>query len=712
MNPAQPEHLDTSSDALPDQASARAEVVAFAAALGRVLETAKLYEAAHPLVAKQADAACVALREACGGSETLSLGVGPRRLYDGEARFTEPAEAMALSEAWHAAELGRVTFARSLDAEALRKAATAWLSPAFTPSAECLRELERETSGGVKAEPLHYERLRTSESAGDARGSHWSWRSLFDDAFDPTAADAEWEQAFASLAGRLRSEVEASAEDALDGLHREVYATLRDTVDATASPARGANDAASTRAARNTVHRLGRLLEAVSPEVRKRMLAATPGLAVSEPVSSCGSERDFAAVLEAIKNLDGQLNEAACESLRMCQKLASLAGTMAEAGETQDDEADASGLVTSLQELLDQHAPANFTPEAYRQRLNEIAGGVGLGGKLSERVRQAFAPDAVRRHAFDLALHMATAGGDEPGPEAWRHLRHRLPSFVEQAQLRPIAQATRAAEARLARGGPDETLAACRALLNDLEASIREDGRLGALLDASADPEDAATVLRHADTSVLHEAVRRLADLPSDADAAALAPPLRNLGGPLNTIAEALIAEAPARRLPLVRRLAPLSFATAARWLGSTLTQKDPAGRAEAFAALVQASPTWPADAAEGLLQHPDENVRSAAVQRLLHQTDRASLAAVGRLLTGKTIGRSAGPALTDRVVRALLQHPANGHAVLRDVLHHANQLRWGKRKPALDPVVAAIRQHADAATAETLIRSVLGAAV
>ncbi|MEM7577705.1 MAG: hypothetical protein AAF328_09535 [Planctomycetota bacterium] len=674
------------------------------------MQTAKLYETGHPLVASLCETAMVALSAAMDGELVLSLGVGPGRLYDGEARFADPPEVQALGAAWHAADLGKVDFDRRLEVSALRLAIAMWIDSAPGRSAELCEQLDKATGGLVRAEPLHYDRLRTTESVEEARLSSWSWRSLFVDTFNMNASDSQWEAALSNLTRQLGEAVEASAEDALDGLHREMHAALSDALDAPNTENHPA-PTPSGRPVRATVHRLGRLLEALSPDLRARLLAAVPTTPQANPTSPTTSEQDFAAVLSAVQGLDGHLTEATCESLMMCQKLSVLAGGLADDATAVSDETDEANLVASLQELLDQHAPSDFTPEAYRQRLHEIAGGVGIGSVLTDRMRAAFTPESVRRHAFDLALHIATAGDGEPGPEPWRHLRRRLEQLVHGHEVTAIAQTTRAAEARLARGGPEETLAACREWITDLQAALEVEGRLGALLDASRDPEDAATLLRYADASVLHEAVQRLADAEQADEVAALASPLRNLGGTLNAIAESLIAEAPHRRLPLVRRLAPLTFATATRWLGPLLTQKDPAGRAEAFAALVEASPSWPADAAEGLLQHPDDHVRSAALQRLLRQADPGSLAAVGRILTGESVGRAPSTVVTERAVRALLSQATAGQSVLRTVLEHASQRRLGKRRQALDPIVHAIRKHADANTAQALLQPILGVA-
>ncbi|MEM1097971.1 MAG: hypothetical protein AAGH92_04205 [Planctomycetota bacterium] len=717
MNQADPHHANTPPTADPgavaDEAVTRESVVTFASALARAFETAKLYEVGHALVKERCGEACAALRLACPQEATLSLGVGPDRLYDGEACFYEPGEARALAAMWHDVDLGQVTFRPTLESESLGKAIAVWLAAGRGEAKQTCAALQAATEGLVSAEPLHYERLQTTESAEMAKRSAWSWRNLFDEALDARADAAAWEDAITRLSEQLADAVDASAEAALDGLHREVHAALQDAVVASSVAQVGSSQDSKPQPLRTTVHRLGRLLETVSPKLRTQLLAAlphTPGLGSTRSNVSAGSEQDFAAVLAAVQGLDGQLNEAACESLLMCQKIANLAAGIQDESARDGDLTDET-LVASLQELLDQHGPAEFTPEAYRQRLNEIADGVGGVGILTEAMRQAFAPDAVRRHAFELALHIATAGDGEPGPEAWRHLRRRLRDLVAQPQIAMIAQSARAAEARLARGGPPETLEACRALIGDLKAALAHDGRLGELLDASSDPEDAAMLLRYADESVLHEAVRRLVDTESDADAAVLAQPLRNLGGTLNAIVESLLTEAPERRVRSVRRLAPVTFATATRWLGPLLTQKNVAGRAEAFAALVEASPTWPADAAEGLLQHPDENVRAAALQRLLRQTDPASIAAIGRLLTGESTGRAPSPALIERGVQALLQQRSSGHGVLRTVLEHANQRRFGKRRATLEPVVEAVRKHADPADARLLLQPVLGAA-
>ncbi len=683
--------------------AARARVVAFAAAVGRTAQTAKLYEVNHPLVVRLSDAACDALRQACGDAAELRLGVGPDALYDGAARFDQPAEVADLAQAWHALDLGHVDFARSLDGPTLRKAIAIWLWPEGRADAELCEAVAASTKRAVRSEPVNYGRLRTSESAEAGGRSNWSWRCLFDEAFDAEADAPRWEAALERITHALHEEVRASAEDALQNLHREAHAALSD---ATSAPD------ASRGVARTTVHRLGRMLESLSPALRERLLAAAPTADSSQALKPAPStEQDFAAVFEAVNRLDGRLADATRESLLMCQKLAGIASLMQGPDAPAQGPGDDASLVASLEELLDLHAPTDFTPDAYRQRLSEIASGTGPATALTDRIGSAFDPKVVGKHAFDLALHIASAGDDEPGPEAWQYLRRRVDGMVKQSDITPIAHATRAAESRLARGGPEETLIQCRTLLEELRASLCHDGRLGDLLDRVREPEDAATLLRHADPLVLHEAVRRLADTPDEHAAAMLAQPLRNMGGVLNAIVESLIAELPARRVALVQRLSPMSFATATRWLGPLLTQKDAPQRAKAFSLLSAAAPVWPADAAEGLLQHPDEAVRAAALQRLLHQVDPASLAAVGRLLTGKSTGRVPGEALVDRAVRSLLQQRTLGHAVLRDVLHECGHLRWGKRRQTLDPIIAAIRRHADPASASTILPGPKGAA-
>ncbi|MEM1445542.1 MAG: hypothetical protein AAGF84_05760 [Planctomycetota bacterium] len=695
MRPTVSPVSDPAEKSRADEAVARPALVTFASVLARAIQTAKLYETQHPLVATLCQEACVALRLACGDASQVAVGVGPDRLYDGEARFSEPAEIAGLASIWHAADLGKVTFEKPLDAEQLKAGIALWISISVI-STELCEQIKRATGGLIQAEPLRYERLKTTDSAAEANRSSWSWRSLFDDALNMDASEAQWEAAYAQITQKLNEVLDQSAEEVLDGLHREMHAALNESIDSN-TPAR------PDVGLRTTVHRLGRLLETLSPQLRKSMLAAVPNASVADASASHGTERDFAAVLAAVQGLEGQLNQATCESLMMCQKLAVLADDV----ESEDSISSDENLVASIQEILTQHTPSDFTPEAYRQRLNEISGGIAAANPLTDKMRAAFEPDVIRKHAFDLALHIAAAGDDEPGPEAWRHLKRRLGELVQHAEIAAIAKATRAAEARLARGGPDDTLAACRDWIHTLKTTLGGEGRLGTMLDASRDPEDTATLLRYAEASALHEALRRLADVDDDHEAQVLAQSLRNLGGMLNAIAETLIAENPERRIPLVRRLAPVSFATATRWLGPLLTQKNPAGRARAFATLVEASPSWPADAAEGLLQHPDEPVRSAALHRLLNQVDPASLAAIGRVLTGENTGRVPHAALIDRAVTALLSQAAPGQNVLRSVLQSASQRRFGRRRHTLEPLVEAISKHADSATAHELLQSI-----
>ncbi len=653
----------TESDFIPDGRDAAAPP-GFVLALARAVQAARLYEPAHPLVGGQVAAAVKQLHTP--GGEWM-IGVGAGCLFIDATEFDAPEELRLLAEAWHHLDVGVVRVSASAGEADLRGAVAAWAEALQHKTVDVRDLVDRVASrsgGAVTCVPLDYDRIRVQD-ASDRReasgGRAFTWNALVESLLDPSGNEHDGQEQLQAAARWIGQEAGRDADGTMRLLHDRLHRAAQ-TVNAQPDDAQQAEKLA----------RISSFVETLTPALRKALLDAAPS-ALADTLPNADGPPE--AVLSALAALDGNLTQATRQSLLMCAKLAALgAGQERNQGESTGESDDETGVGASLQELLTQHDPTDYTPPDYLRQLEQVAtdAAVGEATAWSRRHGEAFAGPVLRLHAAHIAIHLTETYVDDAGPcpEPMSFLARAAEDLVANGSLPSVAAAVRAAQTRLTRGGAEPVLEAARLFLERAGRAFDDPGVLDRLLEDGGSATDVGTLLRLSPPEMLVDAARRAVSETAPQSVRSLRDALRSLGpAALEPAVGQLRVEDPARLPRLVELLGPMPFKMATRWLGTQLTQNDPSGRAAAFAALFAGSPTWPADAAETLLNHPDRDIRDMALERLLGQDDDASQAVLGRVLGGQFEDGVPEPALIDRVATVLLSRGDAGVEALAGAL-------------------------------------------
>ena len=649
-----------------------------------------MYGVDHPLVRAQLSTAAEALAQVAGQGAFM-LGIGPACFYAGEETLSTPDELSNLAARLHGLDFAAVHLESSADTAALSAAVDAWAQATRKQRcdpAELAEQIAKESRDAVRCVPMDFERMQTTEEASlrDGQDGHaWSWPGLIERLLNPSAASGKGATPEAAAAW-VSEQLSKDTDGGLRMLHAQIHSAAAGVVHGKAHQ-RG-----------ETMHRLNGFIEALTPELRDHLTAATPGQHAA-PARDSDDARSTPQVLGALSALDGNLTQAARQSLMMCEKIASLAGQYPQTLEASaGPQANSDDMVATLEELLTLHDPEEHTPRDYLRRLEQISAGDIQKKETHWAKKNAshFQPGAIRQHAAQIAIHMAGTYTDQEGPcaEPMRYLARSVDELVRRGSAASVASAARVAESRLGRGGDDESLDAARRVLERITDCVAEPGVFDRLLADHTDAADLATLLRLSDPELLSSALQSLIEHGEDGHGETLAQALRGVGADtLGPMLQQLSQTHPEKLLTLLPRLKPLPFKSVSGWLGSRLTQGSDQERLAAFHALHEACPHWPADSAETLLKHPDDAVRSMTLHRLLEQDDAETLTLLGRFLSGKATGCVPPMSVFDRVTQGLLDQGDAGVEELGKVLRALGGVLHPKRSQLAARIAERLRR-------------------
>ena len=406
-------------------------------ALGRAVEATRLYGVDHPLVREQLSTASEALTQVAGHGAFM-IGIGPACFYAGEATLETPDELSNLAARLHGLDLAAVNFGAGADTAALSVAVDAWAQASRRQRcdpAELAEAIASKSHDAVRCVPMDFERMQTTEETRlrESQDGHaWSWPGLIERLLNPSAA-AGTGAAPQAAAAWVSQQLDKDTDGGLRMLHAQLHS-------AAAGVARGEADQRGA-----AMHRLNGFIEALTPELRSHLTAATPGQHAA-PAYGSDDARSTPQVLNALSALDGNLTQAARQSLMMCEKIAALAEQYPETLEASTGpQADSDDMVTTLEELLTLHDPEEHTPRDYLRRLEQISAGDIQKKKTNwvQKYTGHFELGAIRQHAAQIAIHMAGTYTDEDGPcaEPMRYLARSADELVRRDSASSVASA-------------------------------------------------------------------------------------------------------------------------------------------------------------------------------------------------------------------------------------------------------------------------------
>lgn len=592
---------------------------AFLVELERAWALLRLYGEQHPAFRQRAELAAAAV------SQPLRIGVGPKGFLVESA--TAEQDLQPLAKRLSAMGVVGLIVATGLSVEHITALVQA-LQDAERSRANIqllVARIANSTGGKVKVLPVRMDDLRYVTGSSDPSNeddSTATWRELFiracgGDGSVPAEA-AKWFEA--AVRG-----VQSSGQwtSMLDVWVRELGAI--ETV-----PGGEAAGVAPIEDA-NRVDGVALFLQALSPQLRQRLLADTLGhrRAPERVVLSLAERLPTAVVLGAFATLDQTAGEPSPAALALLRKLhLHLTGNELSEDPPPRSNAELAKTSSSLQKLLESQQEKNFVPDEYLRRREELS---------RQSVAPAAGPDAFVRptneqtseHAANVALQIITATDVRPEHllSGLEFVQDRIGQWVRAGQFALASQAVGAASTMCSR--PERPLAeAAKALVSaayDSDA-VQEGlshvaGRGGA--------EGIAQLLGHADG----ETLGRLLSLSSFTDRGEGRQPLLDAVSELLThgseesianlfqavqdrpptvVLAVLRTMRPEQALKAVERIVPHASGTCRRMVAQTVFDRN-------F--------RWPLELTRRLLEDAEPAIRRLAMMRLMRDADLGTVA-------------------------------------------------------------------------------------
>ena len=595
---------------------------AFLVELERAWALLRLYGEQHPAFRQRAELAAAAV------SQPLRIGVGPKGFLTDSAATTTEDELQPLAKRLSGMGVVGLIVATGLSVEHITALVQA-LQDAERSRANIqllVARIANSTGGKVKVLPVRMDDLRYVTGSSDPSNeddSTATWRELFvracgGDGSVPAEA-AKWFEA--AVRG-----VQSSGQwtSMLDVWVRELGAIETAPTTGDAGGVAPVEDA-------NRMDGVAMFLQALSPQLRQRLLADTLGhrRAPERVVLSLAERLPTAVVLGAFATLDQAAGEPSPAALALLRKLhLHLTGNELSEDPPPRSNAELAKTSSSLQKLLESQQEKNFVPDEYLRRREELSRQSVAPASGTEAFVRPTA-EQTSEHAANVALQIITATDVRPEHllSGLEFVQDRIGQWVRAGQFALASQAVGAASALCSR--PDRPLAeAAKALISaayDLDAVqdglSRAAGRGGvegiAQLLGHADGETLGRLLslssftdRGEGRQPLLDAVSQLLTHGSEESIANLFQAVQDR--PPTVVLAVLRTMRPEEALKAVERIVPHASGTCRRIVAQTVFDRNL---------------RWPLELTRRLLEDAEPAIRRLAMMRLMRDADLGTVA-------------------------------------------------------------------------------------
>ncbi len=659
----------------------------FLVAIQRALAAWVLYSPEHPAVRSAVRQAAAHLAPLFTGHDTASFSVARDHILWKDARVGRGDVLSPLAgalRACHAASV-RITSAASERDLAALVDALGQTRRGTLVGPDFFARVREHSEDRIRVNPLAYDTFALAVgpgTGGRSGATRVSWPALVksvvaDPTHDPSAlaraAEGEWELQGAGAAEDLWRELEAA-----DDLFRTMQ--VRERIQA--------------------LRRLNTFLRALSPRLREA-LASAPHWRERSAVSlllDLGALVQINDVLDAIKTVDEHSQTPMQEVLLLFHTLARTAqqgGPVREQIEQMERvwmqaaaaEQPGGDLKGSLQEILETHHQADFSPGEHREQIARMA------REGPTPTAPSFPPttaENIRNQALEMCAMIASSEPDAARrcPGLFTFTAASADALIDSGRLESLVA--------VAEGGrrcapPDPAQPAAHAFLADLAAPSRVERLVGASRQSGSVASHAQAVLLLAGPAVLADAVR----CAGIGDHGALGASLRTLAtGATDAQLAATLAQLNPRDTSTLESLLALlggqPVGRVGRIFDPLLRHADPGVRYRAFRVLGRLAPAWPSEAAQLGLKDSSERIQRLTVERLARSGDDASLDMLASSVEEPGADRKAR---FDPTVGALIESGAAGLcrlvralSRLRTGVHPARARHAARLARALEP--------------------------
>lgn len=597
----------TTSDASPS--------TAFLVELERTWALLRLYGEAHPAFRQRAELAAAAT-----GPQPMRIGVSPRGFLADTATISND-ELQPLAKRLTTMGVVGIVVATGLTADHVIAVVRA-LQDAERSRGNVQMVIARiatATDGKLKVLPVRMDDLRyLTGAAGPANedDSTATWRELFIRACGGGSVPAEAAKWFESAVRGVRSAGQWTS--MLDVWVRELSAIEP------AQPSPEGEAAPVDQAGR--IDGVALFLQALSPQLRKRLLADTLGhrRAPERVVLALAERLPTAIVLGAFAMLDQTTGEPSPAALALLRKLhLHLTGSALPEDPPPRSNAELAETSSSLEKLLESQEERKFVPDEYLRRREE----------LSRQSVDREAGDAVacptdeqtNEHAANVALQIMAAADVRPEHllSGLEFVKERIPQWVRAGQFGLAGQAVCLAGALRSRAEKALVEAASEVVSAAYDLEALRHG-LSRASDAGS-TEGIAQLLRHADG----ETLARLLETPMGEGRQRL----------INAVAELLaqgseqslsglfqaVHDRPPQLVLTVLRTMPVEQALKA--VENILPHASAMCRRMVAQTIFERNFPWPVELTRRLLEDREPAVRRLAMMRLMRDADLGTVA-------------------------------------------------------------------------------------
>lgn len=471
--------------------------------------------------------------------------------------------------------------------------------------------------------------------------------------------------------------------------------------------------------------RLASFLEALSPEFRDRLLAATPRDSADklELLAQLVDRLPRPLVIDVVKRLKFERGGSAHQFITLMTKLTVVAAGDEAVAEVLAERCRLEGLPSdpvsladpAAQQLLDQMLTpregdvAGVNPEDYQQHLDALG-----TGRTRPRCRDFVSPQhgdpgdvrVVAHHAAEIALCLLRQGGgdDAGGAVCADRVRQELPAWLADGHLELLAQVASAFQAAVSSGGETLTARQARGGLEFFGTAGFAREIVARLEDADRIDEPVAVLARLGGAKVAQAVLTRLGARPGPEVT-------RRLGAALGTLEIDLVrtaladlcADTPSFSRAAVAALLASGAPVAVELAEVLVGEADPVVRAGAYRLLLSGRGAPPGeDVLTRILGDDDPRVVEIAIDAVERHEVLAGPRALGAFLDAR---RPAGVApLQQRLVRVLAKRPEPAaRGVLADALAR-RRMRFDRSGRLLSRVMSVALERTGGADAAAVV--------